>query len=128
LPTKTRFLAAGILHKGKWAATAEISFKIDLSNESDLSSAEIEPAYLYFGKEWTVIQDQRECSSTDSDLHPFKKRYFLTLPVRRLHKNAWAQLNFHAKRVLARAYEGEELKDSSGIAGRPSSQPPLGWR
>ena len=38
--------------------------------------------------------------------------------MRRLLKKSWAQLKFHARKTLATAYRGEELKDSYRINGR----------
>lgn len=76
-----------ILHKTNWSATAEVSFKADLHNDSDRPSAEIEGAYFYTGERWDLYQDGRECPSTDSDVMPVKKRHFLTLPVRSFIEN-----------------------------------------
>ena len=42
----------------------------------------------------------------------------LTPPVRKLHKNSWAQLVFDTRKILAFAKEGDELKDSYRVTGR----------
>jgi len=84
----------GYLEKTKFHATANATLKIDLSNDSSTPSPEIEAAYFYSGHKWDVQQDRRECPTAASDLPPFSWRYFLTPPVRRLHKNSWAQLTF----------------------------------
>jgi nucleoside 2-deoxyribosyltransferase len=110
--------AGGILEKTKFSAEADITFKIDLSNESNTPSAEIEAAYFYCSKGWRVLQDGRECPSTESDIQGFGRRHFVVLPVRRFSKNSWAQVAFQTKKILASTFNGEELKDSYRVAGR----------
>lgn len=108
----------GLLEKTKFSAVADIGFKIDLSNESNMPSAEIEAAYFYCSKGWTVFQDGRECRSTVSDIAPFERRHFIALPVRRLPKNSWAQVEFRTKKTLASTFRGDELLDSYRLTGR----------
>lgn len=109
---------SGELKKNKFWAEGHVDFKIDLLNESNKPSAEIEAAYFYSTKGWALFQEGRECPSTDSDLPEFDKRHFLTPPLRRLHKNSWGQLKFQSKKTLAWALKGEELKDSYKVTGR----------
>lgn len=109
---------SGDLSKTKFWAEGSVEFKVDLLNEAQKSSAEIEAAYFYSTKGWKLLQDGRECPTTDSDLAPFEKRHFLSPPVRRLQKGAWAQLKFTAKKTLAWAFKGEELKSTYRISGR----------
>jgi nucleoside 2-deoxyribosyltransferase len=110
--------AYGNLEKTKYLAGGTVEIKIDLLNESKSPSAEIDAIYFYSGPGWTLYQDGRDCPSTDSDLPDFKARHFLNPPIRRLHKNSWAQVKFEAKKILAFAKEGDELKDSYRISGR----------
>jgi len=108
----------GDLKTTKLSAIGDISFKIDLLNESGKTSAEIESIYFYSTKEWILYQDGNECPSTESDIHDFAHRHFLKTPIRKLHKNSWAQIAFNAKKTLAWAVKGEELKNSYKITGR----------
>jgi hypothetical protein len=108
----------GVLEKSKYFDKGLVEFKVDLHNESNLSSAEIEAIYFYAGKGWTLRQDGKDCPSTDSDLGDFKTRHFLSPPVRRLHKNSWAQLKFDSRKILASANLGDGLKDSYRLTGR----------
>lgn len=110
--------ASGNLESTKYLAKGTVDIKIDLLNESSSPSAEIEAIYFYSSGGWTLYEGNRECPSTDSDLRGFKTRHFLTLPVRRLHKNSWAQLNFETRKILAFAKEGDQLKDSYRVSGR----------
>ena len=109
---------SGAVEKDRWTATGRVDFKIVLSNESTKPSPEIEAAYFYSTKDWSLFQDGNECPSTDSDIPEFNKQHFLKLPVRRLSKKAWAQLIFYATKTLASAYKGEELESSYRITGR----------
>lgn len=109
---------SGILEKTKYFSSGEVDFKIDLNNDSSNTSSEIDAIYFYSNKGWTLRQDGRDCPTTDSDLPDFPARHFLTPPVRRLNRNSWAQLKFSAKRILAFATEGQELKDSYRLTGR----------
>lgn len=108
----------GNLERNKFFAKGNVQIKIDLLNDSNSPSAEIEAIYFYSGLGWTLYQASRECPSTDSDIPDFKARHFLTPPVRKLHKNSWAQLVFDTKKILAFAKEGDELKDSYRVTGR----------
>lgn len=110
--------ASGLLEKSKFIASGTVNFKIDLHNETSNTSAEIDAIYFYSSKGWILRQDGKECPSTDSDLPDFPARHFLTSPVRRLNKKSWAQVKFSAKRVLAFASKGQELKDSYRLTGK----------
>ncbi len=109
---------SGNLEKNKYFAKGDVEIKLDLLNESNSPSAEIEAIYFYSGPGWTLFQDNRECPSTDADVSDFKTRHFLTPPVRKLHKNSWAQLVFNTRKILAFAKDGDELKDSYKVTGR----------
>lgn len=108
----------GNLRTTKYLAEGTIDISIDLLNESDRPSAEIEAVYFYTTSGWDLVQDGKDCPSTDSDINDFQIRHFLTPPVRILHKNSWAQLKFTSSRVLALAFEGDEIKDSYRVTGR----------
>lgn len=112
--TKTIF---GTLEKTKWSATAKIEFVLDLHNDSNLPSANIEAIYFYTGPKWALTQNHASCSKTDADLAPYASQHFLSQPVARLPKKGWAQLQFSAERVVATAFHGEILKDSYPISG-----------
>jgi hypothetical protein len=108
----------GLLDKTSYSAEGNIDFKIDMSNESNRPSAEIEAIYFYSTKGRKLKQGQEECPSTDSDIVGFTRRHFITPPIRRLQAKAWAQIRFRATKVLAWAFSGEELKDSYQVNGR----------
>lgn len=108
----------GELEKSKVAAKGKIDFKIDLLNDSTKTSAEIEAIYFYSTKGWTLEQDGKECPSTESDIPDFDKRHFISPPLRKLHKNSWAQLKFTGSKYLAFARKGEEIKSEYKVSGR----------
>lgn len=108
----------GNLETTKYAAKAEIDFKIDLHNDSSNTSAEIEAIYFYSTKGWNLKQDKKDCPNTESDMPDFNLRHFITPPIRKLHKNSWAQLRFESSKYLAFASDGEELKNKYRVTGR----------
>lgn len=108
----------GNLERTKYYAKGNVEIKLDFLNESNSPSADLEAVYFYSGKGWTLYQDGKECPSTDSDLPDFQARHFLVPPIRKLHKNSWAQLKFESNKILALATEGDELKDSYRVSGR----------
>jgi nucleoside 2-deoxyribosyltransferase len=108
----------GDLHKTKSAARGTANFIVDLLNESKKTSAEIEAIYFYTTGGWSFEQDGKDCPSTESDIPRFDKRHFLTPPLRKLHKNSWAQLKFTGSKYLAFAHRGDEIKDEYKITGK----------
>ena len=110
--------ADGLLEKSDWSAKGKISFKIDLLNNSSKPSADIEAVYFYSGSGWTLRQGESDCPSTESDIPGFKMRHFINPPIRKLHKNSWAQIKFTSTKYLAFAKEGDELKDSYKVNGK----------
>jgi hypothetical protein len=109
---------SGDLEKTKWKATAKVTFVLDLHNDSDVPSAEIETIYFYTGQNWILRQNGGCCPSTESDLPQYNQRHFLATPVKRLQRSGWAQLRFVTDRTVATVFQGEELKDSYRITGR----------
>lgn len=105
------------LESTKYWRDAIIDFRVDLKNGSDKPSPEIENAFIYTGKRIDIFQNEKECPSNTSDLEPYLKQHFLNFPVRRLLKGQWARLEFRAKRRLASAFSGDELKDEYKIEG-----------
>lgn len=99
-------------------AVVTLTFRFDLRNDADRPSPDIEAGYIYSGDGWTLSQNGSECPSTKSDLPVFKLQHFVTPPVKRLTKGGWAQFEVKSKRVMARAYLGDEIKDSYKITGR----------
>ena len=102
----------GELERSQWDDTAKMTFVIDLHNDSDVPSAEIENIYFYTGQRWEIRQDGKDSPSTESDVPVYKRRYFMASPVKRLQRSGWAQLRFAARRVVAdkvrrRRIEGE---------------------
>ncbi|SEM84760.1 hypothetical protein [Nitrosomonas marina] len=108
----------GNLEKSKYTAKADVDFRIDLNNDSSNASPEIEAIYFYSSKGWTLQQEGKRCPNTESDIPEFSLRHFISPPIRKLHKKAWAQLQFKGSKYLAHAYDGEELKDSYRVTGR----------
>lgn len=91
----------GLLETTKYSARANLTCKIDLQNNSNKSSPDIESAYIYSGKSWTISQNGHDCPSTDSDMKPWALRHLVSVPVRRISKGQWAQLTYDMTRIRA---------------------------
>lgn len=109
---------SGNLERTRFFAKGEVDFKIDLHNESQSPSPDIEAVYFYSSSGWTLMQDGKICPQTESDIPGFSLRHFLQPPMRRLNKNSWAQLRFKSSKILALARAGDEIKDNYRITGR----------
>lgn len=110
--------ASGLLEKTRYSAKGEIDFKVDLNNDTGVASSDIEAIYFYSTEGWRLTQDGKECPHTESDIPGFERRHFIQSPIRKLHKNSWAQIKFSASKNLAMAKEGEELKERYRVTGR----------
>ena len=112
----------GLLTKTKYAASGEVTFKIDLENTSNDRAVNIQSLYFYSRNAWTLYQDDRECPSTTPDAElvnaGWLKRHFLQPPLPWLQKGAWAQVKFMARRTLANVFKGDEIKAAYQIRGR----------
>lgn len=108
----------GNLETNKYSAKGVIDFKIDLHNDSSNTSSEIEAIYFYSTKGWSLKQDEKVCPHTESDIPDFDIRHFINPPIRKLHKNSWAQLRFESSKYLAFSHDGEEIKDKYRVNGR----------
>ncbi len=108
----------GDLTTSKHTAVATITFAFDLHNKTNRVSPEISAIYLYTGNQWKIMQDTKECPYSDSDEKPFKYRYFITPPIPKIGKNGWTQVKVKASRTIAKAWEGDEIKNEYNIGGR----------
>lgn len=101
----------------QFSATATLKFKVNIYNESDQPSVDVNAIHLYTGNRWTIKQGNNECPSTNSDVDGYRYRYFLTPPASRLAKGSWAQLQFDTTRIVANIFAGDEITDRYRIAG-----------
>ncbi|MFM0695643.1 hypothetical protein PQQ64_25625 [Paraburkholderia graminis] len=108
----------GLLKATDWYADGEVEVKIDLANETQQPSPEIESIYLYTRKGWVIEQHGKACPVGQSDKHVYGERHFLESPLRRLQKGGWAQIQFKMKRTLALAVKGEAIKDKYNVSGK----------
>lgn len=111
-------IPSGDLIVTQHSAECRIIFTFDLYNDTSHISPEITALYLYSGNEWNMLQEGKECAFTKSDIEPFKFRYFLRPPTSRIGKEAWCQVKCEAKRVLASAWLGDEIKHEYPMGGR----------
>ncbi|HUV65979.1 MAG TPA: hypothetical protein VMW24_18940 [Sedimentisphaerales bacterium] len=105
------------LKKSQYYATAVLDFRIDLFNDSDTTSEEIEALYFYAKNDWKITQNDVNCERSDSDLKGFKYLYLLSLPRNKIPKKSWLPLIFKTERDLDNTFGGRELKDSYPVIG-----------
>lgn len=108
----------GDLTTSKHAAEATITLTFDLHNKTNQTSPYIYAIYLYTGNSWKILHDTKECPHSEADIEPFKFRYFITPPTNRIGHNGWTQVKIKATRTIAKAWEGDEIKDEYNIGGR----------
>ncbi|RJG45463.1 hypothetical protein [Mesorhizobium sp. DCY119] len=110
--------AEGSLTKVSWADTGSIEIVIDIHNNTDKKSPEIEAIYLHTRKGWKFSQSQEECPSTDSNLEDYEKRNFVKASNNRLSPGGWAQIRVSGERTLWTNFGKKERKESYTIRGR----------
>lgn len=106
------------LEKGAFSVTGILNFSIDLFNDSESVSQEIESLYFYSGQEWRIQQSGIGCEYGESDLPPFKYRYFLRPPQNKISRSSWLPLRFTASKVLGTSLAGIPLESSYPVRGR----------
>lgn len=109
---------SGDLIKNNWTHSAEVTFKLDLHNKTDIKSPDLEAIYLHTGPGWEFTQGNAECPSTKSDVGAYTLRHFIQPSVPRLSPGAWSQIQIVGKKNLWSRWNGEEPQDSYKLTGR----------
>lgn len=107
-----------LLDKTKHIAKGTLNFRIDLYNDSEKTSQEIESIYFYAGNNWKITQNDTACEQGESDIADFKHLYFLRTPQAKIPRKAWLPLRFSATRTLDSSYDERPLEDSYPVKGR----------
>jgi len=108
----------GDLTKTKWAHTGEVTFKLDLTNSTDIKSPDIEAIYLHTGPGWTFKQGSSDCPSTKSEIGAYTLRHFIQPSVPRLSPGAWSQIKVVGSKAVWVSWKGEEPQDQYRLTGR----------
>lgn len=108
------------LIKATYTATSDVTLTFDINNHTSEISPDILSIYFLTGAGLTYFQDGQEClhSAAEHNLGGYTTRHFVNPPSRRLVKDDWAQVKLVGRKVVALAFNGEELKDSYALAGR----------
>jgi hypothetical protein len=114
---KTKSISA-TLNKSQYQAAGVLNFRVDLFNDSDTTSEEIEALYFYTEKDWKITQNDVNCERSDSDIEGFKYLYLLSPLRNKIPKKSWLPLIFTTERNLGDIFGGEKLKDSYPVRGR----------
>lgn len=109
---------ATVLDKSKHIARGTLNFRIDLYNDSESTSQEIESIYFYAGNNWTIKQGDATCEQGVSDIPEFKHLYLLRTPQAKIPRKSWLPLRFSASRTLDSSWDDRPLEDSYDVKGR----------
>ncbi|MGJ0534443.1 hypothetical protein [Methylocystis sp.] len=108
----------GYLEKTKFRAEAKISIKLDIRNNTNISSPNIDAIYFYTGGGWKFKQDGHDCAATKAEFEGYSLRHMLKVPLSRVPKGGWAQIKLEGEKTMAATWEGRELKDSYKLTGK----------
>lgn len=108
----------GFLIVDKWQHQAEVIFKLDLHNKTDIKSPDIEAIYLHTGPGWIFKQGNTDCPSTKSDIGTYALRHFIQPSVPRLSPGAWSQIQVVGTKALWNKWGGEEPRSTYRLAGK----------
>ena len=98
-------------------AQAHIDFTIEIENKSNRVSPEIHGIYIHSAKKWTIKQNGKNVANKKSDLRSYSHKYSLNSNSAKIPKKGFTQLEISTSRILAYAYEDEEIKDNYTIQG-----------
>lgn len=88
----------GDMEKGVAWTKDIIKFNIDIFNESEEISHEIEAIHLYSHSDWSITQNENTCDVRKSDLDEYSYLFLLDSPKSKLAKNSWLPLSFKASK------------------------------
>lgn len=109
---------SGHLVNTEHTSQAVINLTFDLHNKTEHLSPEITAVYLYTGNNWNVSFEGKECPFSEADIEPFKRRYSVATPSKRLGKSGWFQIKLKATRIVASAWRGEQIPTEYNVGGR----------
>lgn len=98
-------------------AQANIDFIIDIENKSNRVSPEIQGIYIHSAKQWVIKQNGKKVPSRKSDLKLYSFKYSLSFETPKIPRKGFTQIELNATRVLAYAFNGDEIKDSYTVQG-----------
>jgi len=108
--------ASGLPVKEDWRAIGEMDLALEIHNNGQSRSPEIEAIYFHTSTDWNFSQDGVDCSSNAGDTDK-SKRHFLKSPIVRLSPGAWAPIKLAGKKTFWNKYKGTELKDKYSAKG-----------
>ncbi len=100
----------GFLAKDDWRAVGEMDLELEIHNNGQSRSPEIEAIYFHTHKNWSFSQDSIDCSYNIGDKEN-TKRHFLKAPVARLSPGAWAPIKMAGKKTYWNKFKGSELQE-----------------
>lgn len=109
--------AVGDLEKTEEYAEATLNFTLEVENKTSRVSPEIQAVYLHSVQKWEIKQKGNKIPNKKSELRPYAYKYHLITDISKIPSKGWTQIEFSASRILALAFDGDELRDSYFIQG-----------
>jgi hypothetical protein len=101
--------ATGDLIKSDYKAVGELELAVEIQNQMEVRSPEIESVFLISGDGWSFTQEGIDCAATLDKLSK-TKRHFVKCPITRIAQGAWAPINLKGKKQFWSKYSGEKLR------------------
>lgn len=117
IPIEIELKTDGILNKTDDYAEANLDFKIDIENQSQKTPIEIQAIYLHSIQIWEISQNGKKVPSKKSEIKNYSFKYQITIENNKIPKKGWTQIELNTKRILARAWKGDILRDNYKITG-----------
>jgi len=89
-----------------YSVRANIELGIDVYNQLNDQSIEVNGIYLYFSDDsWALVQSDIECSKIHSDIEGFAIRFFIKPPLKVLGAGAWMPCKIIGSRVFKNKWD-----------------------
>lgn len=97
--------------------TAVVNLSVELHNISEKPITDIHSLFMYSGKGWHVVFDEKKCKTTDSDITPFSTRHIIKPDFNLVPPKDWLPIDITMKKVMAADWRDEERKDKYDLDG-----------
>ncbi|WP_421696175.1 hypothetical protein [Aestuariivirga sp.] len=101
-----------------WRAVGELDLVLELHNNSDETSPEINALYIYTGNGWRFSIEKEELYSKPAQLENYALQHYCRSPVPRLAKGTWAPIKVEGKKTFWAKWQGGEREKSYKVTGQ----------
>lgn len=72
---------------------------------------------MHSARPWEIYQNSKKVPSKKSELKELNYKYQLIPDISKIPKKRWTQIEINASRIMARAWKGEEIRNTYNIEG-----------